>query len=383
MKYIFRNLRSLLCNEPIVAMLMILCIMVSSLILHVAYGLYQNYSTKLLNNKIESSELQLTITDSSKITQSELKECVVSLPSEINRSIGMYLVTAKIEPFASNSFGMDIRFSVDNSKIAPCEMFSKNIKSQGQLIGEYFSSEQEATGEHVAIIPTSTIFLQFTETKEKDEELYVTIQNCPFRVIGKINSLPIPIIPFEALNEDTTFQGKITILMRDEKYLSKYEYSKITEHFLACFGDDISIPELILPDENSATLYRTIILISVIISLLSVINFVMLYQYILQIRRRKYALFRMHGCSRHKILWLSLGECALLMLPCYILASILYVKCLIPIFTPLYPNLVSSSSLKFYIVIFLCYFSVSLVVVLFMMIRFLLNTWIIQDIRGK
>ena len=385
MKYIVRNLKTLLCNEPIIAILMFLCVLVSSTVLHFAYGLYQNYSAKLLSDKSSSNELHITIMDGNSITQSKLRECLFSLPDEINNVVGIYLVTTNMEcndpdPFINT---MEIRFSVDKNKITPSESFMEIIKSEGQLIGDYFSPKQEAMGENVAIIPTDKEYLQYTKTEEKDGNLFVTIQNKEFRVIGKINTIYYPTIPFEALDDETTFQGTIVISLKDDRYLTKYEYSKISDTFTACFGNNISIPRLNLPDEDSAKFYRTIMILSILISLISAVNYIMLYKYILQIRRRKFALFRMLGCRKSKILCISLGECAMIMLPCYLLAFILYVKLLIPIFTPLYPNMVSISSPKFYIVIFLCYFSISLIAILIMMIRFLLKSWLIKDIRGK
>ena len=62
MKYILKNLKALIKNEGMIFMLMIVCIISSSLIINFSYGLYQNYN--VIKNESKSDLLAIASNDS-------------------------------------------------------------------------------------------------------------------------------------------------------------------------------------------------------------------------------------------------------------------------------------------------------------------------------
>ncbi len=112
----------------------------------------------------------------------------------------------------------------------------------------------------------------------------------------------------------------------------------------------LEFPILDFPDTDTYYLYNNIMLISVLLAMLSALNFAMLYQYILQKRNKELAVFRLCGCTRAKATGIYLSECLWLSIPTYILGNILFDVLLKNVLIPFFPNMEHAFSLAVYLV---------------------------------
>lgn len=88
------------------------------------------------------------------------------------------------------------------------------------------------------------------------------------------------------------------------------------------------------------------LVISVIISLLSVINFAMLYLFILKNRQRNLAVMRICGCTKVKAVLIYLTECLVLTLPVYFVGALLNIFCINYVFGDLHIKVLTAFWLK-------------------------------------
>ena len=358
MKYIIKNIKSFIRTEKIIFILILICIIASSFIINFSYGLYQNYH--VIKEEEESDLYSFEITFNNDLngdyaSKGVLKNTLMSFSDSLNDSIDMYFVVPYTDEINTDEYGdMIIRFCISNGNIAPCELFKKNMQTYGTLIsGEYFSEEQEKNGENVALAFTGDV----TETL-MNENGTISFQGKEYEIIGtqRMHSL---IVPFESLNSDTPIND---LLFNFVKPLTRSQYDEIKEKISDAFGELAVIPELDIPESENYYLYNTIIIISVLIALLSAINFAVLYKYILSKRTKSLSVFRICGCTRFKALGMFLSECMIITIPVFALTSLCYDKFILPVLAVHFEYIESAYNMKLYLIIFAIYVLSSLIV---------------------
>ena len=111
-------------------------------------------------------------------------------------------------------------------------------------------------------------------------------------------------------------------------------------------------PDLPFPDNDSMYLSRNIMLIAALIAVLSVLNFVMLYYFILQRRSRSLAIFRMTGCTAGRAVRMYLSECLLLGIPVYFAGLGVFLLLMKRVLSEIFPFMEAAFDLRVYASIF-------------------------------
>jgi len=358
MKYIITNIKSFIKTEKMIFILIIICIIASSFIINFSYGLYQNYH--VVKEEEESDLYSFEITFNNDLngdyaSKDVLKNTLLSFSDSLNDSIDMYFVVPYSDEINTDEYGdIIIRFCIKNGNIAPCELFKKNMQTYGTLVsGEYFSEEQEKNGENVALAFTGDV----TESL-MNENGTISFQGKEYEIIGiqKMHSL---IVPFESLNSDTPIND---LLFNFVKPVTRSQYNEIKEKISGAFGELAVIPELDIPESENYYLYNTIIIISILIALLSAVNFAVLYKYILSKRTKALSVFRICGCTKFKALGMFLSECMIITVPVFALTSLCYDKFVLPVLARRFEYIESAYSMKLYLIIFAIYVLSSLIV---------------------
>lgn len=365
--------------------LILVCVVTSSFIINFSYGLYQNYNVIKKEESSEFTEIPITINNQDAITKAKIKECVFSVSDKTNNAINMYLVFPVIEPFYSHQNDEELSwnrislyFTVENGCIKPSTRFEENLKKNGNLLsGEYFNEEQEAVGERVALVRAvdDELDLGCTEaitTRVEGDKRWVEIQGKEYEVIGYHSQLATPFFPFESLDETTTFQDVMDIVFKNPITIS--EYNDIKKNFEYVFGNDVTVPDMDIPESENYYLYNTIIIISILIAILAAVNFAVLYRYILSRRTKTLAVFRMCGCTKFTALRMFLSECMFITVPLFALTTIIYDKFMLPKLGQHFEYIESAYSFKLYLLIFGIYIAATFVVLTVMISRFLGKT---------
>lgn len=318
MKYTLKNIKSFVQTEKMIFILVLLCIISSSFIINFSYGLYQNYHVIREEEESDLYEFEISFNNDlsdNYASKDKIKQVVLSFSDSLNDSIDMYMITPHIEEIPAETYGTTfIRFCVKDSKISPCKLFEENMEQYGTLVsGEYFTEEQENNGENVVLVFDDEGSLNSLTEKLKSSNDTILFQDKEYKIVGVQKMHPI-IVPFDSLNGDTPINF---ISFHFIKPLTRTQYDEIKEKVLLTFGDIAVVPDLDIPESENYYLYNTIIAISILIAILSSINFAVLYQYILSKRRKTLGVFMLCGCTRLKALKVFLSECMLITIPVF------------------------------------------------------------------
>jgi len=374
MKYTIKNLISLIRTEKIIFVLMLLCVISSSVVINFSYGLYGNYQREKIESESAAKTIEMETVDSTAVTKDKLKECALSLSDGTNNDIEMYYLTPIIEPFYSGreiGWGtMAVCFSVKGGQITVCDLFKNNLEKNGTIYkGEYFTHIQETQGAFVAIAGDDFGDIdscsEAITSRTENGTVYFEIQGKEYEVIALHKMGNTPFVPFESLDDDTQFDGEIYLGF--ESSFTRSEYNEVREVFESAFGDAIIVPEPDITDAGDIYLYNTIIIIAVLIAVLSAVNFAVLYKYILEKRQKSIAIFAICGCRKMKAFTIFLSECVIMSLPIYIISAICYDKLILPRVGEYLDYINEVYSVRAYAVIFLIW-AVSTVLVLCIML---------------
>lgn len=116
-------------------------------------------------------------------------------------------------------------------------------------------------------------------------------------------------------------------------------------------------------DDDYLALYRNIILISVLVAAVSVMNFAMLYLFIIRKRRNSLAVMRLCGARKWQTALIYLGECVIITIPAFGLGTLVFDVLLKNYFVKQFPYMNDAfNSPLVYIAVFGIYLVVMLVI---------------------
>ena len=413
LNYTFKNIKSQMTKQGITSLLLVVNIIVSCLVICFSCGVYRNY--KLMIKEGEP-------TDMSQVTIGINDEClstVLDKPRTSEMTVGMLKeFISKLSPDTLKSSYFDV-FTGFYNELYLDEQGNPGFSIQSpfkftvidgvyRCVGEiadmhFFTEEQYANGEKVVAIGTKyydiserisgTVINSETEAGSKYVIYYVgeesaipadkkttIINGEEFRIIK--SDIPYALeIPFTALPDDTPLCGKTYIQFDTDITKAQYEDIKkcVASSAIGQYG---YVKELTFIDESEIYYYRTILLISVLISVLAAINMAIIYRYILEKRSKELAIYRICGCTKRKATAMYLLEGLIINAPLFALFEVAYHKLIMPRLTDMFPHMKDAYSLKLYAVIFGIYVAASLIVML-TMIAFTVSKHSLASLKNK
>lgn len=381
-KMSWKNLISMLQNERLIAVMILMCVCASTIIIFFSYGIYQHFHVVLTDARAETQEINIAINDPSAVSKSKLLNCIYSLPDEINAAVKMYFLTPLVDVKKNDgSIESDVsyvtcRFAVYRGQIKNSELLESNLKTNGNLRGDYYSEEAQHNGERVALLSETRDYsdsgisraASYVTRKENGRE-FLTVENEEYEIIGYSPACIID-VPILSLDDSVTFGQSIDLDFgsMQSDMITKRQYEIIKDTFESNFGTAVTVPELELPDQRTLYYYRTIMLVAVLISMLAALNYSQLYSYIMDQRKRTIAIIRICGCTPNKAVCIFLLECLILTIPPYIISAFFFAKAVLPALKNTYPYMQGAFSPIIYVCMTLIYFG-SAILVLWVILR--------------
>ena len=380
MKLIFYNLRSMLKQEKVISFLIIICIIISSIILNFAYGLYRNYDREKAEASADLQEIQISINKETNLTKKEFKTYVESVSEETQKNISIWFISGYLEYFEGYSYPwLDCRFVYRNDEYTIPDVFRKN-KEKFSYSGRFITDDEESSGAYVTVVSNKqgggwNSATEKLRVSENEIEMFDKV----FEVVGETKQGAVtPIIPFLTVPDDFVFDD--VLILHFEQTLNKKVYNELKTKADQIIPGKLSFPELALPDTDSLDLFNNIIWISLFISTLSVMNFALLYRFILEKRSESLAIMRMCGCPRNRAFFLYIAECIMITIPLYAVGTGLYKLLLDNVLSSIFPFIMEYESIVIYLSIFLVYLFVTVIILSIMIQKWLCNT-IMQEWR--
>lgn len=392
--YVIKNLRSLIKNNRLIFILLMVCVIVSTLVIQFSYGIYQNYYVSIQKQDKTNTEIAIEVnnSDDDYLRLSQLVDCVRTFSPNLYNGIRELLVGHNevyegSSDNAPNYLDTYICFDENGEFIAP--VFTD--EAENVVEGRVFTNVEWKNGDKVCIIGFGSGIQRVTPYSDengpvfniKHDGIVETNQFTDpsgdvYKVIGVIE-MGQSIFPINAMNPD----NRVDILaMFFKESLTKVQYIEIRDKLESQLGKYIDFPELDIEEPEQLYLYRTIIVICILVSVAAGINFIILFHFIMLKRRKKFGVFRLCGCSSFKCILMCLGECLTLSVPLYIISTAFYHQLIIPVFSDLYPHMESASSLKVYVIIGAVYIGITTLITLAMLIVNIARKSIISIRKG-
>lgn len=371
MKYILRNIRSLIKNEPLIFAVMIVCVFASSWVLTFAYGLYQNYNVQKTEADIESKELVLSLREDKSVTRTDLERFFAEISDETLNAANLLYCDAELPGFPTErgDYGRAaFRFTIHNGQYQSSSYIKEQWEKKGQITsGRFFSDDDEKTGANVALIYTDMGEWNEATLAIKTGENTIRLFDKEYEIIGTYDGFGgVPLIPFLSIPEDLELSAPAFMF---EKNLTKSQYEEIRSAAGRAVPETFVFPDLAFPDTENIYIYNNIMLICALIAVLTVINFASLYNYIISKRIRQLAVFKLCGCTSFKATGFYLAECAIICVPVFMIGTASYIPVMKFFLSPIFPYMKDAYSPVIYAVIFALYIIILVIIMSFTLIR--------------
>ena len=161
----------------------------------------------------------------------------------------------------------------------------------GVIEGEMLTDEQMNSNEKIMVANQMAV----------DSDWCIQIDGETYRAVGllsKMYSEKSIFVPYKAIPENTKFYY-VSLLLTEPLFES--EYNQIVSMIKDNFGDTLNIPEFEgIVNESSNRVYRDIMFVTIFLIIVCVVNYCIMYRYLLDKRRREFAISRICGCSQYK-----------------------------------------------------------------------------------
>ncbi|MBR6044804.1 MAG: hypothetical protein IKP47_04115 [Ruminococcus sp.] len=393
-----KNLKSLIRNEPALFAVMLVTVFSSALLLYFSYGLYMNYNVKLIESNAEYKELTLEVNEGQRLTKGKLCGFVEALPQELTDNIWLFLANARTGSIAdhrpvtkelhnelaeryagstmtddegnSYSFDENLDLSIYNGAIFYFRFryrdggyqyikLGEDVLNDGKTLisGRFYSDEEYNSGAHVAVGVSKSDMSSEVSYLFEDGKAWLWGEQ--YEIIGTAGANAIPTPPITAAPDDLELMPYLNLGF--DTALTKSGYKQLKDTADALLPGMFRFEELSFPDSESVYVYNNIILISVLIAVVSAVNFVMLYRCILKRRSRTLAIMRLCGCSLARAGAACIAECLIIGAPTFAAGLGVFVPLMKSRLSEVFPYIQGAYSARVYAIIFAGYIIVLLV----------------------
>ncbi len=373
MRHTFLNILSFFKNEKLLLFIIFICVISSAFILNFSYGLFYNYNTQKNEVELELKDIWPEIAEESVLTKGDVKRYVEALDNSIHKDVQLIYAAGDISEYGFNTdeslHYIPMRFRFVDGKYQISEGTREDWeKTSLMTYGRYITNEEEAEGKQVALVwGTSQEDWNIPCENIKNPDGTITLFDKKYEVVGVYKAGGgTPIVPFLTVPDEIKITGfSITF----ERNITRSVYEALRNTADEVIPNKLIFPELELPDQDSIAVYNNMIVIAVVISVLSIINFAMLYRFVLKKRQRNIAVMRICGCTKGKAVLIFLAECLILTFPAYVIGTLINIVCVNNIFGKVFDFIKEAYSPEIYGVIGLTYFAVFIIILSVMIFR--------------
>lgn len=348
MKICLRNIASFARGETVLFSVVIVCVFVSAFVLNFSYGLYQNYNVSIIEGDEELKDFIPTVAEDALLTKGEFQRYIEAISPEVQNEMTLIYCSS-----GEDAEWFPMRFLITDGSYRVPPLIRELWEDRGMVVeGRYLSDEESSAGKLAAVV-----------SEESEESVGGTVRflEKEYAVVGKYKGAgKTPLVPFLTVPDELQIND---VSISFDKAINRKIFDELASTAAEIIPGKLVMPELSLADSDVVYLYNNIILISVLISVLSVMNFAMLYLFIIRKRKKPLAVLRICGAGRIRVSLICIGECLLITVPVYWLGTGLFCILLITVFGDIFPYMAGAFSPYIYLSIFGIYVLTMLAVV--------------------
>lgn len=367
-------------------LLIISNIMISSLIICFSYGLYQNYHIIINEGESTYTEIDIYPLNADKLSSSidtrMLIDMVKGLSENTQKNIDSIHCDSIIETSAIEYNIFEFDFSYDNNRF------------HGTNINNIFDDDTYNSYEKVVAINPNLRYNAWevpgigldgigdwvcNPIGDTDS---ILVNGKDYCILENTYTDMVLMAPITAFYDDPVSLRRnrtsscVTISFKSP--MKNDQYDDIKNAISIYMQDNAYLPDINLSPVSEILYYKTVIVITMLISILASINYAIIYRYILHKRTKMIVVFRICGCSCIRAIAIYYLECVFVSFPLFALSEIIYAQVLLPLLGQVFDYIEYTYSFTLYVVIFLIYAILSSLVMLLSIIQFVYNKQIIE-----
>ncbi|MBR1384877.1 MAG: ABC transporter permease [Ruminococcus sp.] len=396
MYYILLNLKGFAGRNRLMFLMLVLMQIFSCVSVLFAYGVYNNFRYERSSELADTTAITINFDESVRFT--DIREAMNEVPQDILTESASIMLSTKYyidgssvinEPLVDEMKEWEtdgsIQFGVPQENIASILISMKYDAEEGQYIylpedyevysentleGSFIAQEDYSSGERVLAYCKGGPLLNYTVGSVVSfcgEEYTVCAR---YRTLHEIKPNRLD-LSFYAAPDDMRV---MSLNYYFEGFVPKKSYNAVTSIFTDCFGKSVTIPEppeIELDDHNY---YTTVMAIALMFIIVPAINFGILFCYIVSLRSRMIAVFRIEGGTRRSSLKMFLVEYLIISCSCFGVGSAVFRFALYPALKEHFLYFESIYSTGVYLVTFAAYTVLTAIVSLIMINRVIAKT---------
>lgn len=398
MRLVLKNFVTTIRNNPMIFALLIICEVVSVLVILFSQGVYQNYQKKSDNSQFENIRFQESTINFGKVTDTWIDENKhinysadgVSTAEEFRNFLDQMNDESKCSASYLVNFYDDIDAYVNpvyirtsyQSELGGWGLDEEFVENYSEFVeyGRLITQEEEVRGEYVCVVSGEYGEEALGTTIEAFGNKYkvVGVYSDPNENLygGALDSITVPLatIPDEMVTNQ--------VLICPLKTLTAPVWRNITGVLYNVYGEDVHPAEIPVPDETQKTFYKSIMFISIALSVLSAINLAILFRYILNTRKKSLAVFCLSGCTKRRAARMYISEIVGLSFVIFVICTLIYHYLIMPNLTFAFENIQAVYSLQTYLYIFTVFIISLIAVITVMVMLFIKRTPVLMLKKG-
>ncbi len=316
------NFRRLIRGERAMALLFVVVQLVSVIAIYFSYGIINHFNTKADATEGITTKYGFEAYHSEGnekfIEQKELKaffnNIVPVLKNKIQAIFSMGITDDNIRVMTS--------FGYDDDKFTLSPLLDQTIRPT-LISGRFFNEDELQTGAHVAVVG-SKLF-------EGQDSLY--IGSTEYKIVGVIEHeayTESAFVPYQAIPENCNEIFYFSIHLT--KPLLETEYDTMVHYIDTYIGDKVPIPAFDgIKNPTFTRVYNDLLIVTAILIVVCAFNYCIIYRFILEKRRKTFAVSRICGCTRLKAVAIYMVELLMISLVTLGIAIFIYIKLLLPV----------------------------------------------------
>lgn len=368
MKYIFQNIRTLVKNEKFIFTVMLICVFVSAWVMTFSYGLYHNYSEMLTKESNKGYTLNPQIADGMSLTRGDFVRYLTAVSSETLDAMNVVFVQCGFD--YTDKYGNNERRSMVSRTVirdgffVPSPFIVQSWNDESIIVsGRYISDFEESNGEKVVLIAKDTK-ISSPELLKDDETIIINGEE--YAIVGTHASFGL-IVPLLSIPDNMQISNNLALSFA--RPVTKKQYDELVSVAERILPGMFIFPEQEYADEQSIFIYNNMLVVSVLIAALTIINFALLYRFILQRRVRTLAVMRICGCTKSGAWRMCMGECCLICIPTFLIGMLSYIPFLHGVLGGLFEYIEQAYSFAVYALLFVIYAAMLLIIMGIMLSR--------------
>ncbi len=376
-KLIFHDFKS----YRMISILIVLNIIISAFVICFSYGIYQNYNTVIDEGESSIHLLEILPTkqkdnNQSSITTKMVIDTVKSLSDETLGNIEYFSCEALIPTSAIEKNLFSFVFSYSDGKFHNDLFTDEEYNSYDKIVSINSAFRRKNVHYGFSLANDNKVY----DTKYIGDANSIDINGEEFKIIDTYCD-DIMVSPITAFNNDTPIMEGVEINFKTD--ISRSQYDEIVGAVAMKMGDNAEVPEMDISPASELFYYRTILMISVLISILAALNFAVLYRFVLEKRIKMLTIFRICGCTKLRMIFTYLFECMIIGLPIFALTQLVYDKLVLPMLSNTFEYIGYAYSPLLYLAIFGIYAISSFIVLIIMISIYISRRSIIELKSGK